>query len=435
VPRKLALAALVLWSTACQQVLGIEELPAGVAPVDAAPSACAVPGASATCGACMETSCCAEVTACRSEENCRRSLEGILKCDPNDAACAAKSVVKFDAKLADALACRARSCADPCATVCGGILGVMRPLTAAKPACAPCHAAKACSEIAACAADSKCLQWAACQYYCPLLDRACRSQCQHPLGRHELADAAFSKMKQCQTDCAEGSEWSCVDRSTYAVGARTAEVPFHVIVNDSLSTDVVFPGVTLTPCLDAQCTERVGTPCTSDATGHCAGTLRITSPGPLFNGYLRAEGKDIFPTLYFIHPRLTGAIAGDAMYAPQNVGGVPQTRVDVGFSVVPGGRIAGRGHVLAIFTDCVWAAGSGLTISVSSADERTQTLYLRGSLPGGEATDGSGIAFAFNLPPSDLPVTVTGKLGERVVAEMQVFVQPDLLSYVLLGPR
>lgn len=428
----------VVASSGCRDILGVEELDVAApdAAVDVGP-ACGRSGASGACNTCLTKSCCGEIDACLADESCRRSFDCLSRCPPNDEKCAASCVVSFKEVLANALSCRARSCSDACSTSCGGILGVVRPKHVANKAeCAPCYREKACAQSAACAADPKCLRSLACQWSCPLLDRACVSQCRHPLGAQAGADEAIAAMRTCGTACGDGTDWSCVGVSKYAVGPRPGEVPLHVRLIDAASPTKL-AGATLRPCIDVACTVPGGNECVSDDTGLCQGSVVLTSPGNAFPGFFELSRADLYPTMYFVHPPITGAWAGSRDYAPQTALAATKTAFAAGVGIGGVEPRAERGHLVVGIFDCLASPAIDVTVSVSPTDELVAVRYQASALPSPTATrtDGGGTAFVLNILPSLERITVTVKLGDRVVAETPVFIRAETLSFLLLGPR
>jgi hypothetical protein len=428
----------------CRDVLGIEELSArgpdtGLVDAGAVDArACSQNTASGVCHSCLATSCCKEIEACNDDETCRRTLECNLKCAPGDESCAAKCTIKFGPRLADVLSCRARSCADPCATSCGGTLGAVfkRRLTS-NTRCAQCLAANACVENTACAADTKCLQSLACSETCSLLDRSCNAQCRFPLGPQPGVEKFQAARVTCRTECGEGTDWSCVGTSKYAVGSVTGEVELNLTVTNALDPTQKMSGVTLEPCLDPECKERAGKPCLSDKNGFCSGTILITAPGPIFRGIVRATGGGIYPTLYFIHPALTGGWPGSPAFTPNTAAIASESGAAVAFALAGIDPIPGRGHITVVVSDCTWSSAEQLTLSITPTDDKVAIRYVASGRPSADAKsmDATGVGYVLNVEPSSTPYLLTAKYGEKVVAEERVFVRANMLTFGLLGPK
>ena len=430
--------AIIVAAVGCRDVLGIEELARGVPDTGVDATSCAQNLATGTCHSCLASSCCAEIEACNGDETCRRSLGCVLQCAGGDEVCAAKCVIRFGEKLANVLSCRARSCADACGTTCGGTFGAVRPKhIATNPACAECYRAAACDQNTACARDALCLRELGCAWSCPLLDRSCNAQCRFPLGQQPGSDNVQGAMARCRTDCREGVDWTCVDTSKYANGAATGKVGFHVRLLDATEPSKPFKGVTMRPCFDSLCERPAGTKCLSDETGYCAGEVEVTAPGSVFRGIVEATGEDVYPTLYFVHPLLTGAWPGNKAYTPNTALVVSKTSFSLIGALLRVDPIPGRGHIAVGIFDCLWSPASGLTVSVSRSDDKTALRYVSGGLPSPDATmtDVAGTAYVINVEPSGAPLTLTARAGDRVVAEVPVYVRADTISFGLVGPR
>lgn len=315
---------------------------------------------------------------------------------------------------------------------------MVRPKHVARQECVDCYRKEACAQNQVAAADARSLQSLACSWSCPLMDRACRSQCEAQLGPQPAANEANAAMTKCRTNCGEGSDWNCIGRSKYATGSKIAEVPFHVVLLASASREPL-AGVTLRPCADPGCMILAGKTCTSDDNGHCGGALALTNSGsgPSFAGVIEATGTEVYPTLYFVHPPIAGEWAGSPAFTPNIAFGMTKSTFTVGAALAGVEPIAGRAHLLVTLMDCLWAGADGLVLTVSNSDDKTAVRYTAGTFlaPDAKATDSSGIALAFNLPASSTSVTLRAMRAEEVVVETLVYLRADTLSFGSVGPR
>jgi hypothetical protein len=443
--RLLAITAALAAMSGCASVLGIEELPAGVAAADGGmagddgaagsdsadgPAACGAFALAGACAACTASSCCAAASACRADSVCSLTEDCTAACKAGDEACRAACAKGSSAALDALVACQAKGCASPCQLGCGGMLGLYRPDLVTRSAdCASCLAASSCDGARTCSEDASCLAYVACAHACNPLDPACAQRCValHPGG--DVKAAAVDT--PCSGPCERGKQWSCLGKVSWpAMSPGLTSIKLGVIVLDGL-TSKPLEGIAARACakIDAACTSPLDTG-TTDATGKARLTVPVTSQPAGFFGIIELSGPGLLPVLGFPEPTPvsdmdlpalpTLSITGFAA-AAQSLGMVPDST---------------RGHAELLVRDCQFDVATGVTFDIDSADASSIKAYFSGGLPSktAVATDSSGIGGIFDIPAG--PATITAKLAAtgQVIATAQIIVRQGALTVTTLMP-
>lgn len=211
--------------------------------------------------------------------------------------------------------------------------------------------------------------------------------------------------------------WDCLDREPTAVAAPPpASVRVRVSVLDVV-TRGPRPAVEVRACgaLDSECVTPLAI-----AVTHSGGEADLQLPGG-FNGYLRCEAGNIFPTLYFFGAPLTeSSTALVSVVSTAVVEGLDAQSADV--------SAPGRPVVVVDALDCTGAPAAGVRVSVPEGNSTTIVGYMVDGLypPSQMATSSSGVARILNIEEGN--VTINGRLtdgrsiGSAAVLTRQGFV-------------
>lgn len=450
-----AVVGVVVLFASCRQIVGVvdrEEAPAstggqsdGSSDVEASSCSIETVGNEA-CGTCLTTSCCSAVGACAADAACKQSLECLMACAAGDEGCRAACGAGFGPLLAEALACRAKSCAVPCKVDCGEIFGVAYP-GLAEAGCSACVRKEACVELTECAQDAACIRHLACaDRVCPLLDRSCITKCRFEAGKSAAADVVWTRVaSQCGAECRIGTNWDCVNQYSWSVGTLGPVALDVSFVRATTNAPISGAEVRVCNNSDFQCANPMSK-ATTDANGHAHFDGALSLPGPVMNQYLDLKLDDAvdagaagppMPTLMFVFPPVAGPIYGSASYTPSVTTIVMQNEWELVANAVKATLDPALGHVAALIHDCSGGWGSGLVIEASPMNAKTKTYYSKDGVPSadGTATDRSGGCAVVNLDPG--PVTLTARLASTnaIVADATVVARAGWLTAALMAPR
>jgi hypothetical protein len=95
-----------------------------------------------------------------------------------------------------------------------------------------------------------------------------------------------------------------------------------------------------------------------------------------------------------------------------------------------------RGQVAVVAQDCLLTGAPGVSFAADAIDAQTRELYFIASelSTTATATDSSGLAFFFNVPPGSLTIRATPKAVGTVSSTASLYVQPGALSFVQAIP-
>lgn len=167
----------------------------------------------------------------------------------------------------------------------------------------------------------------------------------------------------------------------------------------------------------------------TDATG--AVTVKFTATAAGFGGYIEATGGGVAPTLLYFNPPLK---VTSATPPPMNQPFMTSATLS-GFAQMFGVTLDPEaGHVAAAAKDCrLWGA-HGLTVTSSASGAGTKTIYAKDGIPdaAATATDDTGAAGLFNLPPGEVTFTATNAGG--AVGKVTINVRKGFLHQVGIAP-
>jgi len=211
--------------------------------------------------------------------------------------------------------------------------------------------------------------------------------------------------------------WDCLDEEQTALDAPVPERVRVIVPIVDVVTGQRVPGVEVMACggLDGECVMPLATSVTNQQ-----GESDLLLPGG-FNGYLRCEAPNIFPTLYFFGAPLTGdATALVNVVTPAVVQGLDSQSAEV--------SAPGRPVVVVDALDCTGAPAAGVRVSIPEGDSATIVSYMVDGLypPSQTETSSSGVARILNIDEGN--VTINGRLfdgrsiGSAAVLTRQGFV-------------
>ena len=436
----------------CRQLVGIQDEPPTAGAVTPAGSAdasgegggrCSAGGSA--CASCMASSCCPQLTACADDDagsGCKTSLDCMLQCAAGDEACSAGCVQVLDRPLAEALACRAQSCATECGLSCGGILGVVAPgFIDGSPDCAGCAASKACTELTTCAATADCIRYAACRdRSCAPLDRSCVISCEYAVGPTPAGDAVLSALKgSCATECRLGSNFDCVGKGAWPLGELGTQATFSLRFYDDV-TQQPMAGMLVRACplADESCSNE-WSHATTDATGFVSVSAPLSPQGNanagVFQGYAEESGGGAYPTLTFLSPPLTGSLPGDASYTPYRATSFSAQDIALVAGMLPVSLDPTLGHVAALAFDCLLVPAPGVIFRISPPGQ-SLVVYSHGGAfaPQATTTDTTGAAAIVNVAPGPVTLSVRLAATRELVAQQPAFVRAQTISSIVTAP-
>jgi hypothetical protein len=218
--------------------------------------------------------------------------------------------------------------------------------------------------------------------------------------------------------------WTCLDEARVEVTPIVPErvrilVPFVDVV-----TGQQVPNVEVRAC------ERLDTECqTPSATGvsNEAGEADLRLPGG-FNGYLRWQATDIYPTMFFIgSPLIADAILPVNVISPAVFEGL-----NAQFRSI---ALEDRTAVVVNVKNCSGAPAAGVNLSVPDGDAATRVFYIVDGLfpPSQTETTVAGLARVINVPPGN--ISISGSLADgREMGRVTVLTQPGVATVTNLRP-
>lgn len=325
-------------------------------------------------------------------------------------------------------ACLSTACASKCGASCGDVGLLLPSLMTRSAACAACVTSKACTTATTCASDAACVSAATCKLGCNSLDAACIEKC---VGAGATASDLSKNVKSaCGAECDVGKQVACNGNVAFPKVGPTVSTVHVVLPISGAGSPAPVVGAQVKACgkVDIDCSSPVAPAATTDAQGHATFDLPVTELLGGFNGLFLITAPGYVPTQAFYNPPL----AGD-----QTLPTSPILR-DIEFAgatsalgVTPDPE---RGHIILVIQDCELNAIPGATIEVSSADAKATLGYFQGGFPtqSAIATDGAGLAGAFNLPPGS--VSATAILGGKPVGRGQALIKKGTITLLSVVP-
>ncbi len=263
-----------------------------------------------------------------------------------------------------------------------------------------------------------------CASACSLVVDAGREQCStdadcEALGQGLSGHACVSSLCQPLPD----PSWACLDEGTAAAPVAPPQVRIIVPFLNVISSQPT-PGVNVLACerLDPDCQMPAAAGVSDDA-----GEVDLRLPGG-FNGYLRWESEQIYPTLFFFGaPLMADAIVPVNVITPQVFEGLN--------AQFEGATIDGRSAVVVSVRSCTGAPGAGVTLSSAEGDRATRAYYMVDGLfpPSQTETSAAGLARLINVPQGN--VSITGRLANgREIGTAAVLTRAGFATLTNLGP-
>lgn len=300
--------------------------------------------------------------------------------------------------------------------------------------CKAC-ANKSCDDAeTACRADPSCMALTECaaQGIDPDQLAECRAQqadfCAEDIIGHGLGGPFYTCVfrDKCAAECNTPSDWSCVDNAysweTTAETSVEARMRFYEALDGT-------PAEGLTVKVYRRIDDNLAEPAATYTTDQ-DGLVTLTLPTPLrsFLGYLQIEGEKWYPTLI----QLGYPIARESVIAMPIV-----TKQSVNGSILASGvqQQPTRGLLQLRMFGCAGVLMRDVSFESDLADEGiSATWYYDGQTANTMITKTTTFGNGGIVNVREGTTTVTGKLGERVVARTSAPVRAGFLTIVLLAP-
>jgi hypothetical protein len=220
--------------------------------------------------------------------------------------------------------------------------------------------------------------------------------------------------------------WDCLDQGATALAAPVPERVRVIVPVVDVVTGERVPGVEVMACggLDGECVMPLARGVTNQR-----GESELRLPGG-FDGYLRCQAPNIFPTLYFFGAPLTeGSTALVNVVTPEVVQGLDAQAAGV--------TVPGRSRVVVDVLDCDGAPAAGVRVSTPEGDAATIVGYMVDGLypPSQTETSNSGVARILNIAEGN--VTINGRLADgRAIGSAAVLTRRGFVTLANLraGP-
>jgi hypothetical protein len=428
----------------CRQVAGIEDQPVTLLSM----SACGLSFGTSSCASCAAASCCAESTACAADTTTCQPYEACLGDCKGDTTCRSQCALDhqpgFAAEVGPLSACLATHCEDECGLTCGGLGAFQIPPDAAA-GCQSCLTANACDHERACAKSADCeATWQQCAQGCATHD--CAEDCFVAHGSTTQTGTFVDGgvwppfgndiNNRCGASCKVGN-WTCAGKVSWPYPEPTVTVTFQAI--EYLSPRPPIPNLDVHVCdsLKPAC-DSPSAPALARGQTNTDGIAVMTfanapnAQGLGLNGFLEIESPDqTYPPslLYWGFP-LSESTAGvlwdfstsaEVQALDSNIAHVMQEPQ--------------LGQIIVAVVDCSAGFAPQVKVSIDPGGAGITTIYGINADPTLTATDLSGLAFLFNVPPStNVRVTATPVGMERPTSVVPVQVRAGWITNVSMYP-
>lgn len=404
---RVPLISLIAALTACDAILGIEDLPRRSDFVKE----------TRECRTCSEESCGTARDKCLGDPLCRDLYACIATCASSEVGgplcrrrCESGSTASKGAPFRALDACRRINCSDECYGFTGFGQTVDPRCSCSDSVCEPfirrCVRSGELREgeqVGACERRFACLASRA----TPLdPDDAVGCTYEERGGQEELQLVRFCWQGAACGTCpvASGKMFDCRERYQWS-RPQPNEVPFSLTINDRLGRPLA--NTIVDACGIADC-DACANPLDSKTTG-ADGTARlnISTFGGGFRGCFQVRAPGKMPTLWFLGRPLTREewLQGVVAFSEQEI-----TQITAEVGVKP--DFVNRGQLMVGARDCIFTPASGVTFDPPTA-EGAFGLYIRGTETTREGpTDDTGQAAFGNLLPGSFTVAMRNKSGE-----------------------
>jgi hypothetical protein len=239
------------------------------------------------------------------------------------------------------------------------------------------------------------------------------------LGREFANSECVSSLCQLKAD----PSWACLGEEAAAASRPPNQVRMIVPLTNAISNQPT-PGIEVRACerIDVDCLMPVAAGVSNDA-----GEADLLLPGG-FDGYLRWEGPDIYPTLFF----LGAAVMADGIFpvsvlTPQFFESLNEPFHDE--------LVEDRSAIVVYVKDCTGTEGVGVSLSLPEGDDATRVFYMiDGLFPASQnETSAAGLAGVVNVPSGY--ISIAGVLSDgREIGTAVVLTRPGFATFVNLGP-
>jgi len=439
-----ASAALLATAFACRQIVGIGDEPPGStttqpdAQGDSLASQLDYTGA---CGRCLVDNCAAEGTRCLNATPCKDYMSCLGGCDGGDPQCRAQCGVDniigatYDpgVEITELRDCLAQSCAAPCSLDgCANIFSDYVSPPDAAPACESCFSAvcgtSASSDAGPPITDYQAGILARCLLACTTPD--CTEACENG-----VIDGSTIVMLpgSCTIPCAWGGYWACAGKSWPDPSAASCSVVAPVGPNAVVSVCTNFNPSCVPPFAPSVSADDAGVARVSVQTGSASLPLFLRI-GPAGDAGAADSGSAIVPALYYWTFPLTQA-RWDVPF-----GLITYDTLATLFVGVQSAAMPGRGQMYVLVSDCRGTPAPSVVVDlpgVLGVESGVARYYWD---PAGvpatnltETSSNSAVSLT-NIPPGRVRVTATPKGFAQPVAQADVLVNADEITYVDLVP-
>jgi len=257
---------------------------------------------------------------------------------------------------------------------------------------------------------------------CSLLVDASRPQCKSD-GDCAALGGDLAGTVCLESFCQASPRWGCLD-SPAAAPPASGEFTLTFSIKDTVNRQPK-PGLNARLCrrLDLGCTEVVTPAGVTDAQG----SVSLKAPAG-FDGYVRLEGGDVFPAMYFFNP----PISKDLKDISVSLSTFPVTGNII--SLTGASQKVDRGLVLASVVDCVGGPAEGIKLSSSILDAESKVFYAANNLPSAIATETDAVGYGgiVNVSPGPVTLSATQSATGREIDRITVLVQAGMMSIVTL---
>lgn len=394
----------------CDAILGIKDLPRGVATIDAGSDT--GPPPNATCLACEGQRLSEERTACLGDPDCAALYTCSSRCLLGDVACRDRceqlAITTAQGAAYRKLDARRR---ELCAGDCYGSFGFA---SAINPLCG-CLDAHCARQMLACVQSgvAKKEDVGACERRLACIARQPNPDgfvdCVGQFGGAEEANALIDCMRD--TSCTDKAtkkacpladgELSCTNNFVYA-RSRGTHVRFTLSVEDFEGKPIV--GAVVKACSPPRCAADCLVLASDKTESNGRVTLKVPMSNGGYDGCLRVEpSSEYMPTSVMTGRRIhvDEAVLGtlslqEGLIALYAVEAMVALRAD-------------RGHVIVSVHDCVWGQLLGASLTLTDMQPDTVLAYLDGTtiVPDGKKTTASGAAAFVNVTPGKHELVVT----------------------------
>ena len=203
------------------------------------------------------------------------------------------------------------------------------------------------------------------------------------------------------------AEWACLRDPVPAASKVPVKQTFHFF-DGSIANFPSVAGLTVRACqrIDFDCANPVAPGVVTGEDG-----LAVVTVPSGFTGFFEAFGRDDYQSIIMVERVANSEIKAEVS--------VVTKAVSAAYAAAAGTMYQeGMGNMTLIVRDCEGKPGTGISFDLKSSSSTGSVVYLVNSLPtaGATATDASGVAVDFSLPPGALNASASASDGSFTVA-------------------